>query len=251
MEVQGKRVMFGPPRGYTSSIWDYFKVLPDYHTHKTKEFDRDTIHAMSDEDAYKEYLQGYDGSKPFIDCCLLYYNNHANLSFIKDLLFTDLDCSVYNVRSYKAAVKSYYLMVMRTMNKFYMVDDFEYYDQAGKDRLFDFAYNRFSVEWHLNYIKNTCRYKGDVYFVQGVDIHEVMNTFNMRIPNYGLQKLNSTASHLVIKPRLKYMLERFREFERYWSDNIEKCHVVRENNIKILKESRFIGKFDEDLYRRE
>ena len=116
----GSRIIFGPARAYTTSLYYMFQQHSEYfHSTKTKEF-KDTTLLGTEEKFIKTtldiYLEDYDQSKIYIDCSLGYHESSFRHNFSAKLNFSEIDVSIYNVRNFRESCLSFYLLLSLYIN---------------------------------------------------------------------------------------------------------------------------------------
>ena len=106
------RLIFGPARSYTTSIWKLaIKENLYFHTHNQKEiFDEGPINRIVSDYTLEDYMAGNDESKIFIDCSLILFNfNKTKIYHNPKKIFNDY--CIYNVRNFKKVIRSFLFLI--------------------------------------------------------------------------------------------------------------------------------------------
>jgi len=248
MEIDNTRIIFSPERGYTTSIYNYFKKSNYYYVSKEKEFFNGEYRAT--EVNNDMYLNLYDKNKIYIDCSFVYFAdyiiNKLDVKFTKDVI-------LYNLRDLNSFVNSMYITLFFN---FLFTVDFSY------KFIMDTIMYIYNIKKFLIRVKLYKKYNGEIHFINDYNFN-----INSIICYYCLPKINSTFSvdsnsryELIdnIKRRIgtesidyyNNKIDIIYNMEKYINEYRNKIDILNENNIRILKKQNFIlGYFDEELYR--
>lgn len=214
------RILFGPARSYSTSVWNFFKQLPnEFHTTDLKEFDTGIL-------TKEKYLKNYTTEKIYIDCSLLYYRSDQNKDMLNNIKFDKNSC-IYNVRNLKHTIRSLFLLVL-----------------AKKDS------HCMSFSELMNYydLSNLYKYDFDIIMIQNFNINVIMDYLKIDIPKLDFLRYNSNFD---IYGNKSTYIKSFKMFEKLFTENIEEFRNLVDNNVEFIKQQTMIGDFNEHEYRRE
>lgn len=219
--IENHRILFGPARGYTTSVWNFFKQFPDeFHTTDLKEFDNSPL-------TVKKYLFNYDQNKIYIDCSLIYYKLTQNNKILNDIKFSK-NTFIYHIRNLKDSMRSLFLLSLtkKNPNLLNFSQLANYYDLTVLNE-----YQRFNV-----------------VMIQNFDIYLILNYLNIDIPKRNFLKYNSVFNKYQQK---KLFIKNYKLFEELFNENITQFRFLVDNNVEIIKKHTILGDFNEKEYRRE
>jgi len=265
MLIDNTRLIFGPERGYTTSIYNYFKNSEgNYYTTEYKEFILENNTKKADFEIDKRntnitndiYLKGYDPKDVYIDCSFTYFGdyieNNTNISFTNDVL-------IYNLRDLNSFINSMYVTMFYN---FLFRREFDY--TTIMDSLLGRIYNIIPFFVRLRVDK---QYKGKIYFIQNNNFNinnileyfmlepirlkkelPVLNTNLNLINSLKYRRLNSQENMSIYKEHEDILINMKKYINKYQKEIEE----LNEKNIKALKICNFIlGDFDEEKFREE
>ena len=250
MIIDNTRLVFGPERGYTTSIHDYFKNSDGYYVSFEKEFfdKRNERIIYIDKDVY---LNGYDPDDVYIDCSFTcfsdYIENNTNISFTNDIL-------IYNLRDLNSFVNSMYVTLFYN---FIFRREFDY------NLIMNSLLKIYDISSFLIRLRFSKKYKGKVYFVcsENFDINGILENFMIEPPKRNFPFLNDNLRlmDILVNNKLnqgdRYNIYQKHSYilfnmERYINEYRNEIDELNEKNIKTLRKCNFIlGEFDEDRYR--
>ena len=257
MLIDNTRLIFGPERGYTTSIHNYFKNSKgNYHTTQAKEFfTRHNNERITDVNN-DIYLEGYNIKNIYIDCSFTYFaeyiKNNTDIFFKNDIL-------IYNLRNLNSFINSMYVTLFFN---FLFRREFDHnLIMNSLLRIYDIA--SFIIRLRINK-----KYKGKVYFVNSDDfnITKILEYFNLEPPIFSSIKLPTLNDNLGIMNYLKtdklnnenqYNIYQEKShiiinMKRYINKYKKQINELNEKNIKALKKCDFIlGAFDEEKFREQ
>lgn len=239
------RLIFGPAKGYTTSIWDYFHEDENYFTNPIKTLGLPECFSKKQEAelfSFELYMKDYQFDKPYIDCSLLYFNetDYFKKCFGIFNIFNKTSI-IYNLRSLKQLIFSFYYMAKR--------DKFSAF--KNDDQLLSFLFYRYDLRNFLHfydYYKNSTY---ELYFIQDFNIDEIIDYFNLVPINKKMKCLNfGLIEHKCNSNLLMSYNDVREEFELLFSKNTKKYNEILKSNIDIIKTHKIIGKFDDQKYRK-
>jgi len=260
MLIDNTRLIFGPERGYTTSIFRYFQHSEgNYYVGRRKEFfTKDNIRLTNINNDI--YLNGYDPKDIYVDCSLTYFatyiRNSTNISFTNDIL-------IYNLRDLNSFVKSLYVTL------FY---DFLFRIDFNYNTIMKSLLKMYDITSFLVRLIVEKKYYNQVYFInnENFNIYDILDHFHLEHPIYNkpdfptentnihllesLQEkiINDETTNQELSHLYKKHFHILTKMKIYIDKYQEEINELNEKNIRALKTCNFIlGDFDEEKFRKE
>jgi len=224
MFINKTRLIFGPPRAHTTSVWVRLSKNQNYFTSKSKEFNG-YFHSASNREIIDEiYFKDYENNKHYVDCSLSYFSPNiikSNLSkqFKKDIL-------IYNIRNLKDFIISFYRM--------YYLLHFKKFDHESVFNLI-IEYSKI-YKFYVSLIVNK-KYTGEICFIpeEKFDLNNILKYYDLPTVDKDNTKYNSSDELKKWRPIMNYpdySIEEFQNKCKYYENLLDNFLI---NNKKILQ----------------
>lgn len=248
MNIKGKRILFGPPKSYSTTTYELLKRYPNiFYTMQYKEFvdygssNWNDIKNPSQTiiDTHEKYLDGYaDLNKWFVDCSLYYYNSYHYKHLTAGPTSFDQDIMIYFIRNLYDVIKSRYIFIHLKG-----ISDNLWSEVNVKDAIdsYDFAV------FH-DRIVNKIKYNGQVVLVQGFQLNNILtHVLNLDI-NVDETEIHNPQElhHDNITP--KQLNDLNTKFLEEFDANKDYAMKIAINNIRLFDQYSMPFGFNETTY---
>lgn len=235
------RINFCPPKGYTSSISQYFLA------NQTDKFftppDR-SLHTV------ENYFEGWDGQKVFVECSpfMLKIEDNENIKVPGFPVNFDNDYLIFNIRPYEKHVRSLFITIY-FMEKLGL--KFIKPDNTPSD--LESVFLKCLYSYSIRLLKNgpvIHDFTGPVYFVQerDFDLNNILDLCGIEHDPIVLEKRHTSA--FKGKQHEKEYKEVNLKWLEYFHKHRELFESIKTENVELLKNMELpLGDFDEQLYR--
>lgn len=235
-EIEGTRVIHGPPRSFSRSVHRYFLQNQNdkFHTNEIKE----VLHM-------ENYFDGWDGKKTFIDCNLRLFGRSAwDIKVYDDYRYNfTKDISIFNILPLESRIASKF--IQRYYIQYIVKTGYEL-NVLNEEEIFMRAVSTYCIENYLKSIE-AHGFKGDLIFVPSsrFNLNEIFSDYGIEHDFIELPHLNQVSARIT-RHAVKFMY--FKKLHYWMNLYRDKIEEVKERNVAMIKDLNLYKAIDIDWY---
>jgi len=223
--IKNTRIIFGPPRGHTTTVWERVRKDSNYFIDPEKEFNGYYFkNTVIKEDIY---FKDYKEDKIYVDCGLVYFTRDTKSGFSKHFKQFSKDILIYNVRPFYEFIFSYFRVL-------FLVDS-----EARFEGLIDLILYQIEIEKFFLSLHIDKKYKGELCFIpsEHFNVDKIFAHYNLPALAKDDTVYNSSKKLLDWAPEARFPSLSRKEFNDRYTKSQEKLKFFIKENQSLFDEA--------------